>query len=191
MIRDDFEKYHWEYYLLLEQEFDKLKIYIEPNEDNSGTYSMEFVRHLTSICAEIDSVFKTICNIDQATHADTGDYYPIMTAKYPSITEQSVRGYNMSIMPFKDWNSRATSRSLDWFGAFNDVKHSRVAAFKKANLKNTLQALAGLYILEMYYIREISDPNSDPDIPYKASKVFTMNNWHTDWMTNDGSFIGI
>ena len=61
MIRDEFENICWRYYKLLEKSFVDILLYVELDKRNYSTFSYEFVRHLQSIGAEVDSVLKVIC----------------------------------------------------------------------------------------------------------------------------------
>lgn len=40
-----------------------------------------------------------------------------------------------------------------------------------------LYALADLYVLEMFYLKEISNCKIEPDIPDNESKLFVMEQW--------------
>ena len=63
-----------------------------------------------------------------------------------------------------------------------------------ANLKNVLNSLAGLFILENYFIKYIGDRDNDMDVPNDISKMFKMINFDTreevvgknSYVTNDG-----
>ncbi|HIR97854.1 MAG TPA: hypothetical protein IAD39_08295, partial [Candidatus Merdisoma faecalis] len=62
---------------------------------------------------------------------------------------------------------------------YNDVKHHRAEQYKEANLKNVLNALAGLYILENYLVKYIGDMANDIDVPNDISHLFEMVDWET------------
>ena len=73
---DEFCKYHWEYYLVLEKDFLETERYISfdlgdnylyddretTNIGNSMTFSNEYIKQYQTICSEIDVVMKSICN---------------------------------------------------------------------------------------------------------------------------------
>ena len=48
-------------------------------------------------------------------------------------------------------------------------------------MKNVTNALAGLYILELYFVKFIGDRDSDMDVPNDVSKIFEL----VDFQTND------
>ena len=59
------------------------------------------------------------------------------------------------------------------------VKHERIKNYKKANLKNVINALAGLYVLENYLVKYIGDRDNDMDVPNDISHIFDMVNYIT------------
>jgi hypothetical protein len=48
------------------------------------------------------------------------------------------------------WSNWGEGKSPDWWRAYTGVKHERNNHFSAANLKNTLNALAGLYVMLIY-----------------------------------------
>ena len=61
-----------------------------------------------------------------------------------------------------------------------DVKHQRLENFKKANLKNVANALAGLYILELYFVKFIGNRDNVLDVPNNISKLFELVEFQTN-----------
>jgi len=78
------------------------------------------------------------------------------------------------LQPFRNWSNRTTYKSPDWWGPYNEVKHDRINNLKKANLKNVVNALAGLYVLEMYLVKYIGNGDNDYDVPNDISRLFKM-----------------
>lgn len=68
MLEQDNERFesfianYWCYYLLLEKEIISLRKYVEFNEDNNKTYSLEFLLLCQAICGELDAVGKCIAH---------------------------------------------------------------------------------------------------------------------------------
>lgn len=52
--------------------------------------------------------------------------------------------------------------------------------FKDANLKNVVNSLAGLYILESYLAKYIGDRDKTKDVPNDISKLFGLVNFPTN-----------
>ena len=50
--------------------------------------------------------------------------------------------------PFEKWgSSSSTTKDLEWYFAYNQVKHDRDAHFSEATLRRTFQAVAGCFIM--------------------------------------------
>lgn len=185
MTRDEFENNCWRYYKLLEKSFIEILVCVELDIRNYNTFSYEFVRQLQGIGAEVDSVLKVICGFSSSARKNTTDYCPVILEKYTDITTKEIMARDIKIIPFRDWRETDPTNSLFWYKAYNEIKHGRTGDFSKANLQNTLYALAGLYLLEMYYFREIAQPN-EPDAPRRGSEIFEICNWETHWMSLEG-----
>lgn len=54
---------YWEYYLELESEFFETKRYVQFDERNNTTFSVEFLKLFQAVCSEIDVVGKHIASI--------------------------------------------------------------------------------------------------------------------------------
>jgi hypothetical protein len=62
--------------------------------------------------------------------------------------------YGLDLRPWSNWQN---ARNPDWWGDHNKVKHERGEHFSRANLKNVLNAMAGLFLLVLYYCRDAMD----------------------------------
>lgn len=176
MNRNDFQKVFWLYYLNLEERFINTTKYVEVAKNNYSTYSIEYTSLLLSICSEIDVIFKEICGFNQNDHKCIKDYFNIVNIKFPDILKEKVTFSFASIelIPFLDWKE---DNSPLWWENYNDVKHGRLNNFMVGNLENVLNALAALYILERYQLKNIVDNSSnrnDPNIPDTHSKIFNL-----------------
>lgn len=209
MNRDEFCKYHWEYYLVLEKDFLETERYISfdlgdnylyddretTNIGNSMTFSNEYIKQYQTICSEIDVVMKSICNELGNSSADNiKGYTPVILSKWSNITQQKVKIRDIELQPFMNWKDEPNYKSPDWWKPYNKVKHERIDCYKMANLKNVLNSLAGLFILENYFIKYIGDRDNDMDVPNDISKMFKMINFDTreevvgknSYVTSDG-----
>ncbi len=156
---------HWNYFLLLEKDFISLKNYIEVSEDNFETYSFELSKILQLACSEIDSVCRLVCKsidsdndyFDETIYSgNIAQYKKIILGKYPKLvqSEVSVPSLDETLSPWNEWS---INDSPIWWKEYNLVKHYRHTNFKKANLKNTIYALSGLMVLNLYLIRISGD----------------------------------
>lgn len=197
MTREEFCKYHWEYFLVLEKDLLDIERYISfdlgddnfyisttPTEyGNSKCFSNEFVKQYQAICSEVDVLLKTICcelGNTSAEKMDTG-YTPTVLNRWPDIINQKVQMKNgTDLQPFINWKNVPNYQSPDWWTPYNKVKHKRIENYKSANLKNVLNALAGLYVLEIYLAKFIGDRDGEYDVPNDISKLFSMVNYSTN-----------
>lgn len=194
MTRDDFCRQHWKYYLILEQDFLATERFVSfdlgddylydtathKNLENSQVYSVEFVKQYQTICSEVDVIMKSICT-ELGQSADCiHDYAKHILTQWPDLIKQKVQLEDFQLQPFMNWIYNSTKKStLDWWVPYNNIKHERIVNFKQANLKNVLNALAGLYILELYLVKYIGDRDKEIDVPDDRSKLFEIVNFTT------------
>lgn len=97
----------------------------------------------------------------------------------PDITNNkiSVQEYDIEIQPFMNWDIKNPGQSLQWWGAFTDIEHNRYGKIKQAKQENVLNILGALYLLEMLYLKKITDGTDELDVFDESSKLFTLKNW--------------
>lgn len=202
MDRDEFCRVFWKYYLSLEKDFMETERYISfdlgdnylyssspVNLENSMVYSIEYIKQYQAIVSEIDVLFKGICKKLGNNTANSIDGYTSVILEndfWKKIVDQKVRMGGIELQPFWGW-STSPYKAPAWWKQYNDVKHHRVEKYKEANLKNVVNALAGLYALENYYVKYIADESNrqNPeervfDVPNENSHLFEMVEWQTD-----------
>lgn len=186
----------WSYYLVLENDFLGTERYLHfdlgsnalysatvPCEDygNSLVYSVEYIKQYQAICSEVDVILEAICKELGADKAETMAHYTekiLNTEKWKSIVNQKVKMRNVVLQPFEGWGL-AREEKIQWWEPYNGVKHHRNKQSKEANLKNVANALAGLFILENYFVKYIGEKTDDCDVPNDVSNLFTMVDWNT------------
>jgi len=142
---------HWQYYLSLVEDIDRVSRYIDLAEDNYTTYSTEFTRLLLAAGSEIDVVAKLLCTkVDPSSKPSTIiEYGKVLSPKYSGLTsvEVSIPRAGLSFVPWHDWTNEGAP---SWWSSYNKVKHERDKNFKDANLGNVLNAVAGLCVFVCY-----------------------------------------
>ncbi len=145
---------HWQYYLSVEDDFLNTRRYVEIIPDNFTTYSIEYTRLLLSIGSETDVLCKLLCSqIDPtAQPKKILDYKGIILGKYPRLTKLQIHmtPLQLSYIPWAGWENASPS----WWRDYNTVKHSRHQNYQKANLRNVLESLSGLLVLNLYFHKE-------------------------------------
>lgn len=148
-------------------------------EYKGSYYSNEYIKQYQAICSEVDVIMKSICKeFGNPSVEKMTQYTPIILQRWPNIKNQKVEMKDMELQPFLNWQE-TPYQSPDWWKPYNDVKHKRIDNYKNANLKNVLNALAGLYILCNYFVKEIGDRDNTYDVPNDISHLFEMVNYST------------
>lgn len=146
---------HWNYFLSLEDDISRLSRYIELHADNYQTYSPELTRLLLSAASEVDVVARQLCQkLDGASKGENiADFRRVILEVFPRISDAIVftPQFGLTMTPWEDW---AKDASPVWWRAYNNVKHHRHIHFAEASLKNALDAVAGLFVLLLFFYRE-------------------------------------
>ncbi len=139
---------YWTYFLALEQDFFATDRYVCINSNNAATFSIEYAQLLLRIGSEIDTLFKVYFELHGISikRPNIDSYKELILAKMPNFVKGTVR-VDETDLEFVPWASWDTGDNPIWWKAYNEVKHERYKNFEKANLRNTLEALSGLFIL--------------------------------------------
>jgi hypothetical protein len=143
--------HHWNYFLMLDADSLELSRFIEFARPNYNTYSLELARLLMAAAAEVDVVAKLACAhlAPNARRWNIRDYHSVLSKGRPNLKNYPVRITRFGLK-FKPWTSWSAKKSPKWWQACNDLKHHRDTEFRAASLKNTLNAVAGLFVMLIY-----------------------------------------
>ncbi|MBI5642356.1 MAG: hypothetical protein HY954_02660 [Deltaproteobacteria bacterium] len=146
---------HWNYFLALESDLKHLSRYIEFSEENHKTYSLELAHLLLAAASEVDVVLKGLCKKIQpeSEPRNINEYREIVVPRFPKLCEMKMRipRYGLEIVPWENWKDGC---SPNWWCAYNDVKHKRDRFFSQATLQHTIAAVAGLFVVLLYYTKK-------------------------------------
>lgn len=146
---------HWNYFLALEDDLNRLARYLELAEANFSAYSIELARLLFSAASEVDVVAKQLCQRLQPNgQADNINAYRLgILSAHPEIAQSTVSlpKFGLTLTPWEQWGVGANPV---WWRAYNNVKHHRHTHFAEASLKNTLNSLAGLFALLLFFYKD-------------------------------------
>lgn len=146
---------HWNYFLSIESDLQSLSRFVEPCVDNYETYSQELARLLLSSASEADVLLKGICEkVDPGCGANAiGAYEAVLRIHIPQLFDfkLQVPRWGLELSPWVSWTA---NRPPLWWTACNKVKHHRDTEYSRANLKNTLNSVAALFILNLYNYRD-------------------------------------
>lgn len=186
MIRTHQRNLFWTHYLVLESDIDNISRFIEFSENNFHTYSIQLAHFLLAVGSEIDVLLKALCRMldNAAKLRNMQNYKKVITDNLPGIIKQEVlcRKYGLRLTPWINW---VDEERLEWWQAYNAVKHKRNIHFEEANLKNSLNAIAALYLLNVHYNHNLSqqETNYPLDLHYTIRNLeiglglFTINDW--------------
>ena len=146
---------HWNYFLAVEEDLHRLSRFIEFTDDNFETYSIELTRILFAASADVDVVAKQLCEQVRpgCNVSNINNYKDVLVTDLPVLTETEVQipRHGLTLIPWANWSGDSNP---DWWRAYNDVKHNRHARYQSANLKNTLNAIAGLFLLLLFLYKD-------------------------------------
>lgn len=180
MNKENFIKIYWNYYLQLEDELISIQKYINFDKKNWKTYSNELIKLLDIICSEIDVIAKEIVlyknNYNNEDKLNSIKKWGIEIQQIIKNIETLNVCFNNEeiITPWSNWKYekytkkdgrkmirlKTGKKTPEWWISYNKVKHERTAIingkynYERANLKNVINALGGLYILEKYLFDE-------------------------------------
>lgn len=176
---------------MLERKFLATIPYVNISPDNFSTYSDEYASLLQLVGAELDSFFKVYCDFNPEEFKNITHYASYVLTDYPEIKQQDIELIDIDIVirPFENWNLECSKQSLSWWEAFDNIKHNRIGNKTDASLKNTLDILSALYLLEIKYLHKISMEHHEPDVPNKESELFLLKDWEFQYISGEEAFI--
>lgn len=189
MTKEEFLNYYWKQYLFLENKVMNLEPYIYFCKKNLSVNSYEIMNLLFSVCSELDTFFKIVCN---DSSQKIFQYRKSIESKseYNNIFNESVDiiGRDINIKPFY---KRKERKNFYWWTGYNNSKHNRLLCFKDANLNNLLNSLAALYILEVYYYKNnFGLTKDDTNMPEAQFNFFELTLLKPNFV-NMGGAIGL
>ncbi len=165
---------HWNYFLAIEDDLEKLSRYVDFSR-NDEAFSIEIARLFLSACSEVDVVLKQICKSlnHDSTAASINQYFQEVTGAYPEIIrfEVLMPKHGLTLHPLEDW---AENHPPFWWQDHNKVKHHRHEYFERANLKNCLNSIAAMYVFTLYLYAEAAENGDLLQYP----KLFNVGDIH-------------
>lgn len=157
---------HWNYFLALEEDLERLARFVDLSGPNDNTFSIEIARLLLGASAEVDVVLKQICKKHNGKSKASGikAYFPEITQACPNFVGFSVLipRYGLLLTPWTDWEADSPPH---WWTANNKVKHHRHTHFDRATLKNCLNAMAGLFVSVLHLYAEEAEQGKLLSLP--------------------------
>lgn len=152
----------WNEYSSLEEEFKNIIQHIPLADEHMKVWSLKIGDILIVLGSVMDSFFKFSINhsiFDEVTNIqeirsksrlDMGDYREVFEKYYtPSNKYVYIRYMEKRIQPFDKWK---TNSSLEWWEAYQHVKHDRFSNKKEATIENLLLGMTGFFLLNAIHI---------------------------------------
>ena len=148
-------QHYWQYFLMIEDDLAATARYVEFDQSNMETFSAEFSRIILSAGSETDVLAKVLC--DQHTlKAKNGksvdgiaDYRETIVPRFQGFTKLEIWAPRMEMrtLPWSNWDKGLSPK---WWTEYNEIKHKRHRNFAKANLRNAIDGVAGLFVMVAY-----------------------------------------
>jgi len=154
----------WYKYSSLERDFINLTSYIPFEEQYDEIWSENFGELLVRIGGSVDSFFRSmlksrtfdncpeIVALRNKRHLDIIDFHdafePIFRLSSAEVEIAYGLTYYAKRCPFEEF---ARGEVPHWWNSYNHVKHEWFDCLKEATLKNTVEALAGLFVLNVLH----------------------------------------
>jgi hypothetical protein len=165
---------HWNFFLALEEDLETLSKYIDFSA-NDDVYSIEIARLFLNTCSEVDVILKQLCKAinNESNAGSITAYFNEISAVFPQFLDFKVTipRLGLTLTPWIDWSQ---DHPTFWWQHHNKVKHHRHENFDKANLKNCLNAVAGLYIAVLYLYQQQAESGDLLQLP----KLFNVADEH-------------
>ena len=135
---------HWNYFCSLAERLDDTKHYIDHGlQEHDGirelvhekVYSDIFKQIIVLAASEFEIMSKALCSASTP--------FWINTPLHDWKTTRIDNGKNVKV------------EGLDWWFAYNSIKHDEKESIKNATFENAVLALASLYIIEIYLMKEL------------------------------------
>jgi hypothetical protein len=137
-------------YHAIENDLRRVFEFVEPHDRNDNVFSTRLYEIFLRASTEFESNCKSILSANGYTRS--GDWNMNDYKKIEAATRLSEYQIQLTIWsdaprvlkPLAHWSSGG---SLPWYQDYNKVKHNRTDEFERANLKNTLDAVAALFAI--------------------------------------------
>lgn len=190
----------WLHYLSLEKSLLEISEYIAITEDNYHCYSFKNMQLYFTICSEVDSIFKYIkrnlgVNNPKKKNITIVDNTSMLDSFFPAVRDTvivtNISGSALEFQPLKILFTDHIDEVIDvnestsWWRQYNDVKHQRLNNFDKASLKNILESLSALHILNLIHALSL-EPDLIGDYEEVLIQASTINHYPVLQLKNSG-----
>jgi hypothetical protein len=123
---------------------------VHPEGENLKAFGHEIRNVLILASTEVEMYWKSVLSANGVKGESTKDYVKLSHAMKLMYYKVDFTYYPWfePIQPFEKWGgSISPSKDLEWYDAYNQVKHNRDANFPEATLRRAFQAVAGCFVM--------------------------------------------
>lgn len=140
--------------------------------------SWEFQQIIYLAAIEFENIAKQLCLIKNPAFNDNKANIIKITkeikSQYPKIKATEIVSDYQILKPLNGWQVGNNGKvefikGLSWWKAYNELKHQSYNHSTKATLKNAVNAVASLMVLELYLAKEVVD-TTELECPYFKHK---------------------
>jgi hypothetical protein len=123
---------------------------VHPDKENLKSFGHEIRNVLILACTEVEAHWKGVLAANGATGESTKDYVKLSKAMKLNefLVDFNYYPWMESMNPFEKWGTSSSStKDLEWYYAYNQVKHDREQHFAEAALIRAFQAIAACFVM--------------------------------------------
>jgi hypothetical protein len=142
----------------LKEHLEQICKVVYPCNRNYNAYGHEIRSVFIVACTEVEAQWYSILKAhgynfkrgsDGEDRGTTNDYVELLdplkldqySVKFPYFPDMKI------IKPFKSWSKNGSTKSLDWYAAYNRSKHNREKHFRDATLNYAFKAAAAYFVM--------------------------------------------
>lgn len=151
---------HWNYFCSLAERLDETKHYIDHcacqrngsyQLIHGNVYSDIFKQIILLTASEFEVMSKALCLKKGKDEEGIVSISKTILGCFPKIVDAEVLTSYWVDKPFCEWRVDKNDKVLgiDWWKAYTSIKHGNKGSIKLATLKNAVESLAALYIIDL------------------------------------------
>lgn len=163
---------------LLLSRFNDIARCIQLDERNLAAFGHQLRELLILACTEVEASLRILLSsadtsITSETRLSTRDYHRLCQPLFLKEFSIELRHYQHlgRFRPFVDWDASKPTQSLQWYEAYNSVKHDRANSLHLASLRHCIDAVAAVTAV---YCAQYSIPMGGD---WGHDAAFKLNDW--------------
>lgn len=186
------QEFFFPIYKKIENEFKELSFSINIDKKQLAVYSIKIADLILRTVAECENISKALCKKNGIKFKDKkgkirnfvifSEYIDelnkifcldkkLVNFIYSNAADDT---FDWKHQPFRKKMIKVNKKekdSWDWYHAYNLIKHDRVLNYKQANLKNLINWMAALFLLNVYYKNEVFYNKNSDDLDRIISSI--------------------